>query len=172
MVPEFVVPSMLVPKPEGGEWRLVTDFTPLNIHIRKLQTVAPTIKEAKEKLAKFEYHIQLDLSSYFYQGGMKIEDCQYLATPHPLKGLRVYVCEPQGLKNASEHAYERLALVYGDMCAEDRMTRMADGLYILGNTLESLLDNFIEVLSRARFCGLTFKPSKSIIVPQTTTLFG
>ena len=79
---------------------------------------------------------------------------------------------PKGLKNASEHAYKRLALVYGDMCAEDRMTRMADGLYILGNTLESLLDNFIEVLSRARFCGLTFKPSKSIIVPQTTTLFG
>ena len=75
---------------------------------------------------------------------MKIEDCQYLATPHPFKGLRVYVCEPQGLKNASEHAYERLALVYGDMCAEDRMTRMADGLYILGNTLESLLDNFIK----------------------------
>ena len=64
-------------------------------------------KEAKEKLVKFEYHIQLDLSSYFYQGGMKIEDCQYLATPHPFKGLRVYVCEPQGLKNASEHAYER-----------------------------------------------------------------
>ena len=46
VVPEFVVPSMLVPKPEEGEWRLVTDFTPLNIHIRKLQTVAPTIKEA------------------------------------------------------------------------------------------------------------------------------
>ena len=121
VVPEFVVPSMLLPKTERGEWRLVTDFTPLNIHIKKLETTAPTIKEAKEKLAKFDYHIQLDLSNYFYQGGMKIEDCQYLATPHPFKGLRVYTCEPQGLKNASEHAYERLGLVYGDMCADERM---------------------------------------------------
>ena len=126
VVPEFVLPSMLMPRSEEGEWRLVTDFTPLNIHIKKLETVAPTIKEAKEKLAKYRYHIQLDLSNYFYQGGMKIKDCQYLATPHPFKGLRIYTCEPQGLKNASEHAYERLGLVYGDMCGDERMTRMAD----------------------------------------------
>ena len=96
-------------------------FTHL-FHIKKLQTVAPTISEVKEKLAKFKYHIQLDLSNYFYQGGMRIEDCQYLATPHPFRGLRVYVCEPQGLKNASEHAYERLGLVYGDLCEQEKLT--------------------------------------------------
>ena len=44
---------MFMPKSEEGEWRLVTDFTPLNIHIKKLETVAPTINEAKEKLAKY-----------------------------------------------------------------------------------------------------------------------
>ena len=172
VVPEFVVASMLRPKAEEGEWRLVTDFTPLNIHIKKLETVAPTIKEAKEKLAKYKYHIQLDLSNYFYQGGMKVEDIQYLATPHPFKGLRVYTCEPQGLKNASEHAYERLGLVYGDMCREESITRMADGLYVLSDTLEGLEANFVEVLNRARLCGFTFKPSKIIIAPQETILFG
>ena len=172
VVPEFILPSMLMPKSEKDEWRLVTDFTPLNIHIKKLETVAPTIKEAKEKLAKYKYHIQLDLSNYFYQGGMKIEDCQYLATPHPFKGLRVYTCEPQGLKNASEHAYERLGLMYGDMCYSEKMTRMADGLYVLGDTLEKLEENFVEVLTRAELSGLTFKPSKIIIAPQSTVLFG
>ena len=29
IVPEFVVPSLLVPKPEKNEWRLVSDFTSL-----------------------------------------------------------------------------------------------------------------------------------------------
>ena len=161
-----------MPKAEKNEWRLVTDFTPLNIHIKKLETVAPTIQEAKEKLAKFKFHIQLDLSNYFYQGGMQIEDSQYLATPHPFKGLRVYTCEPQGLKNASEHAYEKLARIYGDLCGEEKMTRMADGLFILGETLEDLEANFIEVLSRARLCGLTFKPSKVVIAPVNTLIFG
>ena len=171
-VPELIVPSMLMPKAEKGEWRLVTDFTPLNIHIKKLETVSPTIQEAKAKLAKYKYHIQLDLLNYFYQSGMKIEDCQFLATPHPFKGLRVYVCEPQGLKNASEHAYEKLARIYGDLCGEEKMTRMADGLFILGETLEDLEDNFKEVLARARLCGLTFKPSKVNIAPLNTVLFG
>ena len=78
--------------------RLVTDFTALNIHIRKLKTSSPTIKEAKEKI-----NIQLDLSIYYYQGGMKMDYCQYLATPHFFKELRVYICDPQGLKNAEEH---------------------------------------------------------------------
>ena len=172
VVPEFVLSSMLQPKPGQEDWRLVTDFTPLNIHIKKLETVAPTIQEAKKKLAKYKYHIELDLSNYFYQGGMKIEDVQFLATPHPFKGLRVYTCEPQGLKNASEHAYERLGLICGDMCEEERMTRMADGLFVLGDTLESLEENFVEILNRARLCGLTFKPSKIVIAPHKTVLFG
>ena len=172
IVPEFVVPSMLTPKPEKNEWRLVTDFTPLNVHIKKLEIISPTIQEAKEKIAKFKYHIQLDLSNYFYQGGMKIQDIQYLATPHPFKGLRVYTCEPQGLKNASEHAYERLSRIYGDLCESERMTRMADGLFVLGDTLDDLYVNFEEVLTRARLCGLTFKPSKIVITPVNTILFG
>ena len=172
VVPEFVLPSMLVPKPEKGEWRLVTDFTPLNVHIKKLETISPTISEAKRILAKYKFLIQMDLSNYFYQGGMRIEDCQYLATPHPFKGLRVYVCEPQGLKNASEHAYERLGLIYGDLCAQEKMTRMADGLFILADTLEDLEKNFTEVLLRADLCGLTLKPSKLIIAPYETIIFG
>ena len=35
VVPTFVVPSMLVPKGEKGQWRLVSDFTALNTHIKK-----------------------------------------------------------------------------------------------------------------------------------------
>ena len=172
VVPTFVVPSMLQPKSEPGQWRLVSDFTPLNIHIKKLPTVSPTINEAKQKIAKYKYNIELDLSNYFWQQGMQKSDRQYLGTMHPFKGLRVYAVEPQGLRNASEHAYERLARIFGDMCSDERMTRMADGLYILGDTLPVLKENFKEVLTRARNCGLTFKPKKVVIVPRTTILFG
>ena len=52
------------------------------------------------------------------------------------------------------------------------MTRMADGIYVLGQTLEELHENFREVLQRARLCGLTFKPSKIVIAPVNTILFG
>ena len=171
IVPEFVVPSMILPKPDGG-FRLVTDFTSLNHYIKKLPTISPSIKEAKEKIAKYKYHVFLDLSNYYYQGGVKIEDSQYLATVHPFKGLRVYTTEPQGLLNAGEHAYERLGRIYGDMCAAEQMTRMADGLFVLGDTFKELFDNLREVFSRAHKCGLTFKPSKIQICPVDTVIFG
>ena len=134
IIPEFVLPSMLTPKVEKNEFRLVTDFSALNKYIKKLPTVSPNIQEAKQKIAKYKYHVFLDLSNYYYQGGVTIQDSQYLATVHPFKGLMIYTVEPQGLLNRGEHAYERLGRIYGDLCANERMTRMADGIYVLGNT--------------------------------------
>ena len=69
VVPTFVVPSLLMPKPEKGEWRLVSDFTPLNLHIRKFQTISPTIQDAKKVLAKYKFNIECDLSHYFFKEG-------------------------------------------------------------------------------------------------------
>ena len=134
--------------------------------------MSPGIKEAKDRIAKFKYHAFLDLSNYYYQGGVKIQDSQYLATVHPFKGLLVYTVEPQGLLNSGEHAYERLGRIYGDMCAREAMTRMADGLYVLGNTYAELYENLHEVLNRAEIANLTFKPSKIIICPVDTVIFG
>ena len=172
VIPEFVVPSMLTPKPEKNQFRLVTDFTALNKYIKKLPTVSPNIQEAKEKIAKYRYHALLDFSNYYYQGGVKIEDSQYLATVHPFKGLMVYTVEPQGLLNSGKHSYERLARIYCDMCAREQMTRMADGLFILGNTLGDLYENLKEVFKRADIANLTFKPSKISICSLDIVIFG
>ena len=52
------------------------------------------------------------------------------------------------------------------------MTRMADGLFILADTVSDLYKNFRTVLERAKKAGLTFKPKKIIIAPKETVLFG
>ena len=143
VVPLFVCPSMVVPK-ENGDFRLVTDFTSLNTHIRKPPALSPSIEETKMQIAKFKYLATLDLANFYYQHGMKKEDIQYLATQHPFKGLRVYTCEPQGIRGASEHSYERLSRVFGDLCQEEKMARQADGLFVGGNTIEEFYDNLIK----------------------------
>ena len=171
VVPIFVCPSMVVPK-ENGDFRLVTDFTSLNTHIRKPPALSPSIEETKMQIAKFKYLATLDLANFYYQHGMKKEDIQYLATQHPFKGLRVYTCEPQGIKGASEHAYERLSRVFGDLCQEGKMARQADGLFVGGNTLDELYKNLREVFQRTRNANFTLKPSKIIINPQKIVLFG
>ena len=171
IIPRNVHTSYLVPKTDG-RYRFVTDFTNLLPFIGKLEVVTPSISHAKRVLSTFKYHIELDLSHCFWQGSMSPSDSQYLATPHPFGGLRVYTREPQGIRNASEHNSERLARIFGDLERDQKMCRMADGLYIGGSTLEELSNNLSTVFNRAKLAGLTFKPSKIVVCPKETILFG
>ena len=169
---EKISPSLVVPKSEPGQYRVVTDFTGVNVHIKKVPSLTPTIAEAKQAMAKSKYVIMMDLSNYFYQSGVVAEDAQYLGTMHPFKGVLVYSCQAQGVKGASEYSYEKIERIYGDMVQAGRLATMADGLYPKGNSVQEALENYAEVLRRADLCGLTFKPSKTIICPVKTELFG
>ena len=169
---EFISPCLLVPKLEKGQDRLVSDFTSLNRFVKRCAATSPTIQEAKTDLARKKYFAEVDLSNYFFQGGLRREDCSYLAVQHPFLGVHVYTASPQGLKNSSEHSYERLGRVYGDMMQRGQLTRMADGLYPLGDSEEELLQNYEETLRRAELAGFTFKPKKTVVAPRTTIMFG
>ena len=163
---------MVIPKSEPGEYRLVTDFSSLNKHIRKYPGTSPTIQQAKESIAKAKYVTLMDLSNYFYQGGLSRNDSRFLGTTHPYKGVLLYCVEPQGLKNSSEHAYERIQRLFGDLVQSQKMTSMADGLYVLSDTQEEMVENLREVMSRIKLSGLTIKPSKLEVCPKATVLFG
>ena len=169
---EFISPSMLVPKTEKNEYRVVTDFSALNVFLKKIPNTSATIAQAKARIARAQYVIHLDLSNYFFQCGLQKNDIKYLGTIHPYKGLRVYTVDPQGLKGASERSYEKLVRIFGDMVQERKLAQMADGLHVLGNSITELAANYTEVLTRAEQCNLTFKPSKVVICPRTITLFG
>ena len=169
---EHISASLLVPKTDGDGFRMVNDLSRLNTFIGKEPATSPSMQDVKNAIARKKHVAHLDLSNYFYQGGMRRQDAQFLGVIHPFNGLYVYVCEPQGLRNASEHAYERLGRIFGDMVREDRMTRHADGLHVLGDTEEELYINLREVLSRIQQCGLTLKPSKVEVGPINSVLFG
>ena len=74
-----------------------------------------------------------------------------------LKESSFTLLPPRDQKNSSEFSYDRLGRVYGQLVQEGRMTRMADGLYPIGDTEEELLTNYTEVLKRAEKAGFTFK---------------
>ena len=168
----YVSPSLLLPKPDPNEHRYVNDFGGLNRYILKSPSVSPNMNEAKRAIASKPFRIDLDLSQYYYQAGVRAEDAQYLGVIHPSKGLRVYTRKPMGVKNASENCYELLARIFGDMCQQRKLTRMADGLHVLASSVEELAENFEEVLRRLETAGLTLKPTKIDIMPKQTNLFG
>ena len=170
--PCFVSPSMIVPKQEKNQWRLVSNFQQLNTYINKPVGSNPTMQQAKDFLAKKEFHIHCDFSNFFYQSGIERQDIQYLGTLHPYKGLMVFCCEPQGVLGAPEHSYERLARVFGTLIGQGKCVQMADGLHIGSDTKEGAVATLKEVLRLARLCSLTLKPSKLEVFPVSTVLFG
>ena len=150
----------------------MTDFRSIQSQVLQLPTAMPTITDAMSHLATSTFHIELDFSNYYWQNAIPREDSEKLAVVHPYGGLRVYTVLPQGLRNSAEWSSEILARTYGDMVKQKRCTRIADQIYVLGKTLDDLLDNFKEVLSRAKNANLTFKPSKIVICPQSTVILG
>ena len=173
VTPMFTSPSMLVPKPDAeGGWRFVTDFTQLNNYIRKMPTSSPTIEETRLQIASFKFIVCIDLSQFYFQNRIDRESTQYLGVIHPYKGTMVYTASPMGLRNSSEIAYERLKRVFGDMQRNQKLCQQADALIVGGNTVEVLFENLTEVFKRLRACNMTIKPSKLIICPKKTILFG
>ena len=171
VIPTHIHPCILVPK-DNDSFRLVTDFRSIQNKILQLPTIMPTVAEAMKNLATANYHIELDFSNYYWQMAIPREDSEKLAIMHPYSGIRVYTVLPQGLRNSAEWGSEVLARIYGDMVGEKKCTRIADQLYILGNSLVELNENFKEVLYRAKNAGLTFKPSKIVVCPKSTIILG
>ena len=58
------------------------------------------------------------------------------------------------------------------MIQQGQLAQMADGLHVLGDSIDQLVHNYEEVLSRSDACNLTFKPSKVTVCPVNICLFG
>ena len=114
----------------------------------------------------------IDLSQFYFQNRMDRGSIQYLGVIHPYRGTLVYTVSPMGLRNSSEMAYERLTRIFGDMQKKRQLCRQADALIVGGDSIQCLFSNLKEVFTRLRACGMTIKPSKLIICPKSTVLFG
>ena len=73
----------------------------------------------------------------------------------------------------SETALEELmSRILGTLLQEGIVAKVADDLYIGGDTPVELLENWRKVLQLMDDCNLRLSPSKTIIAPHSTTILG
>ena len=65
-----------------------------------------------------------------------------------------------------------MSLVVGDLVAEGVMAKVADDLFVGGDSPEELLNIYVRVLSALQKANLGLSPSKTVIAPSTTTVLG
>ena len=137
---KYVSPSFLVKKPSGG-LRFVTAFSGLCQYTRVLPTVSASCHDILRKISSWKYLIQTDLTKSFYQVKVSKPSIPFLGTVTP-KGLRVYVRSAMGMPGSSEHLQELMSRVVGDFVQKGFLAIIADDMYIGGNSIGILKQNW------------------------------
>ena len=168
---EHVSPSFLVRKPSGG-YRLVTAFTSIGEYCKTLPTSMPTVDDTLRNIASWKYMITTDLCDSFYQIPMEKCSMKWCGTQTPFRGLRCYAVSAQGMPGSSETLEEMMCTVLGHLVQEGCVSKIADDMYIGGQSIDELFNNWQRVLTAIQQNGLKLKSSKTTIAPTHTQILG
>ena len=171
VVPLHVSPSFLVKKSDGS-WRFVTAFNDLSAFCRLPPSKASKINDVLQKIGSYKYIIKTDLTSSFFQIKMSKASIPYLGTLTPFKGIRVYARAAMGMPGSSEYLDELMSRVVGHMLMAGTILKIADDLYVVGATVEKLMENWECLLSVLQRNNLNLSASKTVICPKSTTVLG
>ena len=171
VIVEYVSPSFLVRKSSGG-YRLVTAFSTLDQYSRTLPTIMPSVNDTLRSISSWKYLITTDLRDSFYQITLDKASMKWCATPTPFRGLRVYLRSAQGMPGSSETLKELMSTVLGYLVQQGRVAKIADDLYVGGNTVAELYSNWADVLQILLSNGFHLNASKTKFAPVYTSLLG
>ena len=107
----------------------------------------------------------------FFQNHMAMEDGVWLGISTPFGGLRFLRRSDQGLIGQSEELDELLSKIIGSEIKEGAAARIADDLYIGGQTPQEAASNYRKVIEKLYNANIKLSPSKTkIFLPSIDVL--
>ena len=168
---EYVNPSFLVSKPNGGH-RLVTAFSSVGRYSKPQPSAMPDVDSTLRKISQWRYIIKTDLTSAFYQIPLARESMKYCGVVTPFRGMRVYTRCAMGMPGSETALEELMCRILGDLLLEGYVVKLADDLYIGGNYVESVILTWRKVLTTLAKANLRLSALKTTICPKSTTILG
>lgn len=141
--------------------RLVVNFGKINDYLKNIPIPVTKPKDIFTQLGKWKYIITMDLYQGFFQNHMSLNDGQWLGICTPFGGLRFLRRSGQGLLGQSEELDELLAKVLGKELEKGIAARIADDLYIGGQTPFETATNYAKVLEKLHAANLKISASKT-----------
>ena len=90
----------------------------------------------------------------------------------PFKGVRVFARSAMGMPGSETALEQMMSLVIGDLLTEGIMAKVADDLFIGGETPRQLFENYRRMLTALSKANLGLSPKKTVIAPASTTILG
>ena len=173
VVVENINPSFLVRKqPPSTDKRLVTDFSSISNYCRPSPSLMPDVDNILRSISAFRYIIKTDLTTAYWQLLMNKSSKKYCGVHTPFKGVYVYNVGVMGLPGVEVALEELTCLILGDIVQQGRVAKLADDLFIGGNTVEELLNNFHLVLQRLLENNIKLSATKTFIAPKSVNVLG
>ena len=139
-------PSFLVKKQlPSTDKRLVTDFSSISHCCRPTPSLLPNVEKILQSIAGWKVAVKADLTTAYWQMEMKKESQKYCGVHTPFKGLLVYNRGVMGLPGVEVALEELTCLLLGDMVEAGKVAKLADDLFIGGDSIDDLRNNFHQV---------------------------
>ncbi|XP_071508858.1 uncharacterized protein [Diadema antillarum] len=168
---EYVNPSFLVKKPNGGH-RLVTAFVDVGRYSKPQPSVLPYVDSTLRKIGQWMYLVASNFASAFYQIPLSHDSMKNCGVAIPFRGIRVYTRCAMELPGSETALDELMCRVLGDLLVEGIVVKLADDLYCGADKPQALLQNWSRVLQALAANGLHLSPTKTTVCPKTTNLLG
>ena len=168
---EYLNTSFLVKKPSGGS-RLVTAFGEVGAYSKPQPSLMPSVDKVLRDIAAWQYIIITDLLQSFYQIPLEHSSMKYCGVVTPYKGIRVYTRSAMGMPGSETCLEELMSRVLGELIMDGKVAKLADDLYIGGQTPEEALDNLSSVLDALQCNNLRLSARKTIICPKSAVILG
>ena len=168
---EYVSPSFLIKKPNGGH-RLVTAFGEIAEHARPQPAAMTNVDEVLRQIAQWKYIVKTDLKQAYYQIPLSKDSMKYAGIVSPYRGTFVYQRAVMGLPGSEASLECLLSRILGDLMLKGNVVKLADDLYIGADTVDKLLETWKQVLSLLQENGMKLSPTKTICCPKSTVVLG
>ena len=168
---EYLNLSFLVKKTNGGH-RLVTSFGEVGRTSKPQPSLMPQVDNVLRDIAKWKFIIITDLLQSFYQIPLAHDSMKYCGVSTPFKGIRVYTRCAMGMPGSKTCLEELMSRILGDLIQQGRVAKIADDLYVGGNTPEEALFNYECVLQALSKNDLRLSARKTLICPRSATILG
>lgn len=171
VVAEYLNPSFLVKK-SGTGFRLVTAFADVGRYSKPQPSLMPDVDSTLRSIARWKYIVSTDLTSAFYQIPLNKASMKYCGVVTPFRGVRVYTRCAMGMSGSETALEELMCRILGDLTIEGVVAKLADDLYVGGNTPSELLHNWSRVLKCLKDNGISLSPRKTFVAPKTASILG
>ena len=168
---EYLNTSFLVKKPNGGS-RLVTSFGEVAQYSKPQPSLMPNVDSVLREIGKWKFMVITDLLKSFYQIPLANSSMKYCGVTTPFKGIRVYTRSAMGMPGSETCLEELMSRVLGDLIQEGCVAKIADDLYVGGNSPIEVLDNWKRVLALLQKNNLRLSAAKTIICPRKAIVLG